>query len=63
MYIGLSCEVSNGGCEHICTNTENGATCSCNDGYQLTGNYRNCTGTFALIVQIPNVFDMGLNQG
>ena len=44
MYAGLSCEVNNGGCEHVCTSTKSGVTCSCNDGYQLTGNYRNCKG-------------------
>ena len=44
VYVGLTCKVSNGGCEHVCTNTQSGVSCSCNDGYQLTENHQNCTG-------------------
>ena len=39
----MPCEVNNGGCEHVCTNTQSGVSCSCNDGYQLVNN-QNCRG-------------------
>ena len=38
------CDISNGGCEHNCTNTIGSFVCSCNDGYNLTENALNCTG-------------------
>lgn len=38
------CESNNGGCDHICTNTESSYTCSCNSGYQLESDEHKCTG-------------------
>ncbi len=38
------CSVNNGDCEHICTNTKGNFSCSCNTGYSLDDNERNCTG-------------------
>ena len=38
------CDISNGGCQHNCTNTIGSFVCSCNDGYNLTENGLNCTG-------------------
>ena len=29
------CETDNGGCEHICTNTQSSFYCSCQNGYEL----------------------------
>ena len=29
------CLESNGGCQHVCHDTEGSFTCSCNDGYAL----------------------------
>ena len=44
LYIHVDlCKDKNGGCEHVCTNTQRGVSCSCNDGYQLVNN-QNCTG-------------------
>ena len=37
------CDINNGGCEHVCTNTRSGVSCSCSDGYQLM-NKQDCTG-------------------
>ena len=37
------CKTDNGGCEHICTNTEGSFQCSCNDGYTLQSDGTNCT--------------------
>ena len=31
-------------CEQICLNLEGSFECSCNDGYELDENGRNCTG-------------------
>ncbi len=47
-YVSLTdnneCSVNNGDCEHTCTNTEGNFICSCNTGYSLDDNERNCTG-------------------
>ena len=32
------CLVSNGGCEHICLNTNGSYQCSCQSGFKLTNN-------------------------
>ena len=40
------CGVSNGGCSHICTNTEGGFECSCRVGYTLDSDRKSCSGTF-----------------
>lgn len=36
------CEVSNGGCDHNCTNTDGSYVCSCIDGFVLGGDNRSC---------------------
>ena len=38
------CDVSNGGCEHNCNNTDGSYYCSCDDGYSLQNDTK-CTGT------------------
>ena len=54
LYVHVDlCKVNNGGCEHVCTNTQSGVSCSCNDGYLLANN-QNCTGE-QLIVYIRRV--------
>lgn len=41
--VGSPCQRNNGGCQHICTNTQTGAKCSCRPGYQLVSG-RTCRG-------------------
>ena len=36
------CDEDKGGCSHRCTNTEGSFECSCNDGYILDSDRRNC---------------------
>ena len=38
------CKVSNGGCDHNCTNTNGSYHCSCDDGYHLAKDNLNCDG-------------------
>jgi len=38
------CDISNGGCEQMCTNTIGSFYCSCGTGYLLSGNGLNCSG-------------------
>ncbi|XP_071787755.1 uncharacterized protein [Asterias amurensis] len=37
------CGYENGGCQHVCTNTDKGAVCSCRDGFKLADNEKRCT--------------------
>ena len=39
------CSTNNGGCDHICTNTDGSFECSCNTGYSLTADGLTCTDT------------------
>lgn len=38
------CRVSNGGCDHNCTNTVGSYHCTCNAGYQLQSDKHSCKG-------------------
>ena len=38
------CATDNGGCAHICTDTEGSFTCSCNSGFELASNGLSCNG-------------------
>ena len=38
------CSLDNDGCEHNCINTVGSFFCSCNTGYALTLDGKNCTG-------------------
>ena len=38
------CSLDNDGCEHNCINTVGSSFCSCNTGYALTLDGKNCTG-------------------
>ena len=40
------CSFDNGGCEHICTDTDGSFVCSCNEGYELDLNGANCNGMY-----------------
>ena len=35
----------NGGCQHVCQNTDGGYRCSCHNGYVLNSNDHDCEGT------------------
>lgn len=43
--IRIGCEVSNGGCAHMCRDTDTDVECSCQPGYQLASDGKQCTGT------------------
>jgi len=44
MEVVDSCVNGNGGCEHVCHQTDTGTTCSCDDGYTLRPDGRSCEG-------------------
>ena len=45
-YIDINeCNTNNGGCAQECTNTQGSRVCSCNSGFTLVSDGRNCTGT------------------
>lgn len=55
MYIGLKrvffsildqneCDTANGGCSQNCMNTEGSFYCTCNSGYKLNADKRQCDG-------------------
>ncbi|KAG7177092.1 Low-density lipoprotein receptor-related protein 1-like 4, partial [Homarus americanus] len=39
---GPSCSNNNGGCQHLCHPLPSGRTCSCNPGFVLDNNGRDC---------------------
>lgn len=38
------------GCEHICTNSDDGAVCHCKEGYTLNKDKKTCTGNCICMV-------------
>ena len=40
------CLLLNGGCEHHCSNLIGSYECSCDDGFVLNSDDRNCTGIY-----------------
>ena len=44
-----TCQQNNGGCDHICTDTQSSMRCSCRNGYQLFDD-KACRGEHTLIV-------------
>ena len=38
------CDMKNGGCEQICTASQNSGTCSCHPGYLLNSDAVSCAG-------------------
>ena len=59
------CQRNNGGCDHTCTRTQNGARCSCRNGYQLV-NGKTCTGmlgiTIVLLLIVINIITNNLTD-
>ncbi|XP_070563431.1 very low-density lipoprotein receptor-like [Ptychodera flava] len=41
--LAWKCKDDNGGCSHICHDSPNGHTCSCNEGYQLQDDMKTCS--------------------
>ena len=54
------CSDNNGGCEHTCINSEGSYSCSCNSGYSLDSNDRNCSGKymFKLVYYLHYMIDI-----
>ena len=40
------CEISNGGCQHQCRNTNGSYLCQCKGGFFLDSNGKTCIGKF-----------------
>ena len=43
------CDEGNGGCSDYCDNTQGSFECSCDDGYELESDRRNCVGTVCIL--------------
>ena len=52
------CRDGNGGCAHICENTQFSYTCSCRDGYTLSDDGHNCTGKKTKLVQSGMILEV-----
>lgn len=40
------CDTQNGGCQHICMNTEGSYSCQCRSGFILKQDKHSCTGNY-----------------
>ena len=49
------CTDDNGGCDHICTDTEGAYTCSCREGYELQADGAICEGRVSSILDLISV--------
>ena len=49
------CDEDSHNCEHNCTNTAGSFACSCNSGYRLDDNGRNCSGRYPAITGLCDV--------
>ena len=57
------CEISNGGCEHQCENTNGSYICECNKGFSLDGNGKTCTGKFENKMDAEVLLRNNMNTG
>ena len=55
------CDTENGGCAHSCNNYEGGRNCSCNAGYTLSQNRKDCDGKQTQYMYIYIVYVHSLN--
>ena len=46
------CKLANGGCDHVCTNTDGSYDCSCKSGFQLKSNRRECEGEYQRLLHV-----------
>ena len=53
-YAVNECEVDNGGCEEMCTDTPLSYLCSCCDGYELETDRHNCSGKIYCYIFLVN---------
>lgn len=56
MEIVNSCESDNGGCLHHCQHGTTGPVCSCNHGYQLDEDLKNCVGQYCCFISYVFVY-------
>ena len=49
------CKISNGGCEHICSNNNGSFYCSCNAGFTLDKDHLSCPGMLASNTSISSL--------
>ena len=42
--VETSCDVNNGGCDHVCSDTGMGVSCHCREGYRLLSDGATCQG-------------------
>ena len=45
------CDVDNGGCSQMCTNTDGSFNCSCNSGYLLDSDGLTCNGMYRELIK------------
>ena len=52
IYVDINeCETDhNGGCDHICTNTNGNYYCTCQDGYVLMKDNSSCAGMNEMVI-------------
>lgn len=48
------CKINNGGCQQICVDTIGGHRCSCDPGYELRSNNKDCEGACGGTLRAPN---------
>lgn len=45
-YVDIDkCDEDNGGCQHICKDTDGAFICKCHNGYEIMDDNSNCKGT------------------
>ena len=56
------CLRNNGGCGHICQNTEGGYECSCRQGYSLLQDHHTCQGKYVQLNRFYTKRNSGLYE-